>query len=681
MNPFLSRKARIPFAEMTPEAAPPAVDEALAQAQRDLEALLGSSKRNFETILTLDSLTERLERPLGFISHLTSVKDSPELRDAFNDVLPRYTAFMTRLGLNPKLWQVIKEVADTPEAQALTGVRKRHLEKTVQEFVRAGAELSDTDKTRFEEINIDVSRLAQKFSENVLDATNAFELLVTDEAELAGLPESALKLAKASAEGKEQAGWRLTLQFPSYYPVMTYAENRALRETMYRAYTNRAGDGDLDNRKIITEILKLRRERAELLGFATHADYVLEPRMVSSGAEALAFVGGLAERTKPYWDEEIRALGAFAETLGLPNLKPWDVSFVAERLRQQNFDFDEEALRPYFPLNGVLDGLFSITKETFGVSVTRSDNPEVWHKDVEYYDLHDEDGTHLGSFYADWFPREDKRGGAWMNGLITGGLTSNGSGKGSKPNGFEPHIGLIACNFSPPEGDQPALLTHGEVETIFHEFGHLLHHCLSRVEIPARSGTSVAWDFVELPSQIMENWCWEEPALDRFARHVETGERIPHELFEKMRAARTFMGANMQMRQLSFATADLTLYTAYDPETDGDVVAYTQRVMEPFAIRPEFAHNSFVTSFSHIFSGGYSAGYYSYKWAEVLDADAFTRFQNEGLFNPETGRAYVETILSRGDSDAPEVLFHDFMGRDPDQAALLRRNLGIDEAA
>ena len=349
MNPFLSRAARIPFAAMTPEAVEPAVDEALEQAQHDLETLLESSERNFETILALDRLTERLERPLGFISHLTSVKDSPALRDAFNKVLPRYTAFMTRLGLNPELWQVVREVADTPAAQALTGVRKRHLDKTVQEFIRAGAELSEQDKTRFEEINIEVSRLAQKFSENVLDATNAFELIVTDEAELAGLPESALKLAKASAEAKGETGWRLTLQFPSYYPVMTYAENRALRETLYHAYTNRAGSGDLDNRGIITEILKLRRERAVLLGFETHADYVLEPRMVSTGAEALAFVQGLAERTRPYWEDEIGALEAFAKTLHLSDLKPWDVSFVAEKLRQQNFDFDEEALRPYFP--------------------------------------------------------------------------------------------------------------------------------------------------------------------------------------------------------------------------------------------------------------------------------------------------------------------------------------------
>ena len=391
-----------------------------------------------------------------------------------------------------------------------------------------------------------------------------------------------------------------------------------------------------------------------------------------SAARAVSFVTDLAESTRPYWNEEIAALEAFAETLGLGDLEPWDVSFVAEKLRQRDFDFDEEELRPYFPLNQVLDGLFSITRDTFGVTVTPRDNPEVWHPDVEYYDLHDAEGTHLGSFYADWFPREDKRGGAWMNSLITGGPRSEG---------FAPHVGLIACNFTPPDGDRPARLTHREVETVYHEFGHLLHHCVSRVEVPARSGTSVAWDFVELPSQIMENWCWERDALARFARHADTGEPLPDALFDKMLAARTFMGANMQMRQLSFGTADLMLHTEYDPETDGDPVSYTQRTMEPFAVRPAFARNGFITSFSHIFSGGYSAGYYSYKWAEVLDADAFTRFQREGLFNPETGRAFVASILERGDSDAPEVLFRDFMGRDPNPAALLRRNLGVKEAA
>ena len=675
MNPYLSRDTHIPFAEMTPQAVEPALDEALTRAQTELDALTEKPERTFQTILDLDALVERLGRPMGFVSHLTSVKDSPELRRAFNEVLPRYTAFMSRLSLNGELWKVIKEVAETPEARALTGVRKRHLEKTVQEFVRAGADLPDAQKARVEAINIELSSLSQKFSENTLDATNAFEIIVTDEAELAGLPESARKQARANAESKGQEGWRFTLQTPSYLPVLTYAENRTLRETLHRAYVSRAGSGEFDNREIIVRTLKLREERAELLGFETHADYVLEPRMVGSAAQALAFVRSLTERTQPYWQEEVVGLEAFAETLGLSDLKPWDVAFVAEKLRQQRYAFDEEELRPYFPLDRVLEGMFNIAEETFGITLTRRDNPQVWHEDVEFYDLHDGAGTHLGSFYADWFPREDKRGGGWMNSLVTGGPAQT-----SSEGGFDPHIGLIACNFTPPEGDKPALLTHREVETTFHEFGHLLHHCVSRVEIPARSGTNVAWDFVELPSQIMENWCWERDALARFARHVDTGEPIPDELFQKMRAARTFMAVNAQMRQLSFGTADLTLHTAYDPETDGDVVAYTQELMEPFAIRPEFARNSFITAFSHIFAGGYSAGYYSYKWAEVLDADAFTRFQNEGLFNPETGRAFVKTILSRGDSDAPEVLFRDFMGRDPDQEALLRR-IGIGEAA
>ncbi len=672
MNPFLSRSNLIPFTELTPDKVESAISEALTQAQKDLDALKRSGERTFDTLLELDALTERLDRPMGLVGHLASVKDSPEMRDAYNRVLPRYTTFMTRLGLDPELYAVVKEVAATPEAAALTGVRKRHLEKTLKEFVRAGAELEGDAKERYEAISTELSQIATKFSENALDATNAFELIVTDEAELAGLPESAKNLFRAAAKAKGQEGWRITLQAPSYVPVLTYAENRPLRETLYKAFTNRANGGPFDNRDLIVRTLALRRERAALLGYETHADYVLEPRMVGSAARAVSFVTDLAESTRPYWNEEITALEAFAETVGLGDLEPWDVSFVAEKLRQRDFDFDEEELRPYFPLNQVLDGLFSITQDTFGVTVTRRDNPEVWHPDVEYYDLHDAEGTHLGSFYADWFPREDKRGGAWMNSLITGG---------PRPDGFAPHVGLIACNFTPPDGDRPARLTHREVETVYHEFGHLLHHCVSRVEVPARSGTSVAWDFVELPSQIMENWCWERDALARFARHADTGEALPDALFDKMLAARTFMGANMQMRQLSFGTADLMLHTEYDPETDGDPVSYTQRTMEPFAVRPAFARNGFITSFSHIFSGGYSAGYYSYKWAEVLDADAFTRFQREGLFNPETGRAFVASILERGDSDAPEVLFRDFMGRDPNPAALLRRNLGVKEAA
>ncbi|ADI15095.1 M3 family metallopeptidase [Truepera radiovictrix] len=672
MNPLLSREPRVPFSAIRPDHVEPALDTALAEAQTALEALVtASGPRTFDTILALDALTERLSRPMGLVAHLVSVQDSPELRAAYNAVLPRYTAFLTGLPLHEGLWRAVKEAAESPQAARLEGVARRHLEKTLQEFRRAGAELSGADKARLEAINVELSQLGAKFSENTLDATNAFELLLTDEADLAGLPASALERARSSAEAKGLSGWRFTLQAPSYVPFMTYAENRALRETMYRAYTSRASGGAFDNREVIGRILALRRERAQLLGYPDHADYALEPRMVGSGARALAFVTELTERTRPHWQREVAELSAFAAALGLGELQPWDVAFVTERLRRERYAFDEEALRPFFPLEGVLAGLFELTETLFGVRVTRRDNPEVWHPDVAYYDLHDLSGTHLGSFYTDWFPREDKRSGAWMNPLITGGPTAGG---------FDPHVALIAANFSPPEGGRPALLTHSEVQTTFHEFGHLLHHCLSRVSVRARAGTNVAWDFVELPSQIMENWCWERPALDLFARHVDTGERLPEELFNKLRAARTFAGANAQMRQLSYGAVDLALHITYDPAS-GDPVGFAQRVMAPFAIRPEFAHNSFLTAFTHIFAGGYAAGYYSYKWAEVLDADAFSRFQREGLFNPETGRAFVEAILSRGDSAPPEVLFREFMGRDPDPEALLRRNLGLGETA
>jgi oligopeptidase A len=673
MNPLLSREPLVPFSAVRPEHVEPALEAALGEAQAALEALVEApGPRTFDTLLALDALVERLSRTMGLVSHLVSVKDAPELRAAYNAVLPRYTAFLTRLPLHEGLWRAVKAVAESPQASRLEGVERRHLEKTVQEFRRAGAELGEADKARLEAMSVELSQLGAKFSENTLDATNAFELLLTDEADLAGLPESARAQARSSAQAKGLSGWRFSLQAPSYVPFMTYAENRALRETMYRAYMNRAGEGEFDNRGVIERILALRRERAQLLGYRDHADYALEPRMVGSGARALAFVEGLAERTRPYWQREVAELTAFAETLGLSDLQPWDVAFVTERLRRERYAFDEEVLRPFFPLDRVLAGLFELTETLFGVRVTRRDNPEVWHPDVAFYDLHDLSGTHLGSFYADWFPREDKRGGAWMNPLITGGPAAGG---------FEPHVAVIAANFSPPEGGRPALLTHREVQTTFHEFGHLLHHCLSRVAVRARAGTNVAWDFVELPSQILENWCWERPALDLFARHVDTGETIPEELFQKLRATRTFAGASAQMRQLSYGTVDLQLHVTYDPARDGDPVAFAQRVMEPFAIRPEFAHNSFLTAFTHIFAGGYAAGYYSYKWAEVLDADAFSRFQREGLFNPETGRAFVEAILSRGDSAPPEALFREFMGRDPDPEALLRRNLGLAETA
>jgi oligopeptidase A len=598
------------------------------------------------------------------------VQSTPEVRAAYEEVVPEISAFHARLPLHPDLWRTMREYAETPEARGLSGVKRRHLRKTMREFVRAGADLPDQAKARVQEIRVELAGLHTRFANHVLDATNAFELIVTDAERLAGLPASARTQARESARRKGLEGWRFTLQAPSYVPFMQYAGDRDLRRRMYQAYMNRASEAPHDNRPVLRRILELRRELAGLLGYDSYADLRLEENMVESGRSAHAFLQDLAERLRPHWEREVAELLDFGRELGFDPLQPWDAAFVAERLRRSRFALDEEELRPYFPLERVLGGMFEIARRLFGVTVEERPIEQVWHPDVRHYEVRDEEGTLRGSFYADWFPRETKRGGAWMNNLVIGGPTESG---------WEPHVGLVVANFSPPSDDAPALLTHREVETTFHEFGHLLHQLLSRVPVRSRAGTNVALDWVELPSQILENWCWEREALDLFARHHRTGEPLPEELFERMRAARGFLAANHQMRQISFGVVDLALHLEFDPERDGDVIAFVQRTVEPFQIRPEFARNHFITGFTHLFAGGYAAGYYSYLWSEVLDADAFTRFREEGIFNRETGRAYVETVLSRGDEEEPAELFRAFLGRDPDPDALLRRTLGEEQ--
>jgi oligopeptidase A len=672
MNPLLSREYRIPFHQIRHEHVVPGVREALARAERELDELIGhSGERTYEsTLARLDAVTEGLSRAIRPVAHLNAVMSSPELREAYDTVVPEFSAFFARLPLNPGLWRAIKEFAATPEAAALTGIRRRHLEKTVREFVRAGADLPPETKERVEALRVELSQLQTQFANHTLDSTNAFELVVTDEADLAGLPDSARAQARAAAESRGISGWRFTLQLPSYFPFMQYAERRELRRRMQTAYVNRAAEAPHDNRPLVKRILEMRRELAGLLGFRDYADYVLEDSMAGSGARAVAFEHDLTERTRPFWEKDVEELVAFArDELGIERLEPWDTAFVAERMRRARYDLDEELLRPYFPLPGVLAGLFQITRRLFGVAVTEAENPAVWHPEVRFYEVRDEGGALLGSFYTDWFPRESKRAGAWMNGLITGG---------PRPGGFAPHLGLVAGNISPAGEGRPPLLTHQEVGTVFHEFGHLLHHMLSRVEVSSLAGTHVTTDWVEVPSQIMENWTWEREALDLFARHWQTDEPIPQELYERMLAARTFRGADFQFRQLSLGTLDLDLHVSFDPASGGDPIARAQQVMGRFALRPEFARNHFVTGFTHVFAGDYAAGYYSYLWSEVLDADAFTRFQAEGIFNRDTGRDFVECVLSRGDSEEPADLFREFMGRDPDPSALLRRNLGVE---
>ena len=665
-NPLLSQQYRIPFDEIRAEHVPPAIESLLESSKSALEEIAATplgSTTYANTLDRLDTFTQPLEYAMCIVRHLESAATSKELREVYNSIQGPVAEFYSGLPLHEGLWKVISDFATTGEAKSLTGARKRYLKKTVDSFIRNGAELAPADKQKLQEIDVELTRVTTKFTENVLDATNAFELIVTDEAKLSGLPPSAIDAAKQSAESKGKEGWRFTLQAPSYIPVLTYLDDAAIRETLYRAFNRRAADGQYDNSALVLEILRLRRAKAQLLGFADFPDFILADRMARTGANAQAFVEDLRVRTESFFAKENVALREFAGGRELPI---WDVGYCAEKQRLALYDFDEEELRPYFPVEQVMSGMFDIFSRLFGIEVTEEAGVPGWDPDVKFYRIEDRaSGLHFGGFYADWFPRENKRDGAWMDSFIVG-----------NPDAGKPHLGLMCGNLTPPVGGKPALLTHNEVETIFHEFGHLLHHCLSRVDVRSLSCTNVAWDFVELPSQIFENWCWERESLDLFARHYETGATIPEDLFEKMVRAKNYRSAAAQMRQVSFGLTDLTLHRTYSPEKDGDVVEFCRNMGQPFSAATLPEGWSMVTSFSHLFSSpvAYGSGYYSYKWAEVLDADAFTRFQAEGLFSQKAGVEFRDCILAKGDSSDPAELYRSYMGRDPNVDALLVRN-------
>jgi oligopeptidase A len=654
MNPLLEIQFRFPFDQVDAAHVEPAIDQLLAHSAQRLEETIASP----DPLSSLDTMTERLEFALNVVRHLESVATTPALRAAYNAVQPKASAFFSSIPLNERLWQAICRYAGSDAGRSLAGAWRRFLTKTIDSFRRHGAELDPAGKARLKEIDVALAEATTKFSENVLDATNAWDLVITDEAQLQGLPPAARAMARAAAEAKQQPGWRFTLQGPSYLAVMTYLDDAVVREKVWRAYNTRAASGPFDNRALIAKILALRKEKARLLGYRDFSDLVLEDRMAHTGARAQAFLEDLREKTEQRFREENQELEEFAKR----KLEPWDIAYWAEKQRAALYDFDEESLRPYFPLESVVEGMFRIFGRILGFRVSETSMP-VWDPAVRTYALNDAaTGAHLGSFYADWRPRENKRGGAWMDALITG-----------NPARGKPHLGLICGNLTPPVDGKPALLTHREAETIFHEFGHLLHHLLSCVEVRSLAGTNVPWDFVELPSQIMENWCWEREALDEFARHWETRDPVPEDLFQKMKRAKTFRAANAQMRQLGFGFVDLALHREWDGGED--VIAYARRVLQPFAPAPLPEDFAMIASFTHLFSNpvGYGAGYYSYKWAEVLDADAFTRFRREGVFNEGVGREYRERILARGDSEDPAELYRSFMGRDPDPNALLER--------
>ena len=664
-NPLLHRSYEIPFDSIRAEHVVPAIESLIRSARSQLDEILDRcNTSSYEDSLgALDDATTDLDWASTVVSHLESVRTSADWRAAYQEIQPLLSRFWTSVTLDERIWKLACELEAA--STELNRFQARHLKRTVDDLRRQGAELEDAKKERIAEINEALSNKTTAFAQNVLDATNAFELIVEDESQLAGLPESTKAAAKEDAATRAKTGWRFTLHAPSIIPVLTYAENRELRRTIWEAFSAAGSKSPYDNRDLIREILKLRNEKARILGYEDFSDLILEDRMAGSGKEADRFVTDLTEKTRRMFDAENEQLEAFAGESGLiDTIKAWDTHFLSERIRKEKFDFDEEDLRPFFPLAKVRDGMFSLFGELFGISIEGSGLPR-WHSDVEVYDIIDQSGHMVGSFYLDLFPREDKRSGGWMNPMISG----------VPP---QPHLGVICCNFNKASAGKPALLTHREVETLFHEFGHLLHHCLSEVPLRALSGTRVAWDFVELPSQIMENWCWEPESLAMFSGHYETGEPLPKELLDKLRAARTFRAANGQMRQLGFSTLDLKLHREFDPDSGDDPVRFARDVLVDFTPSPLPEDYGFLGSFRHLFADpvGYAAAYYSYKWAEVLDADAFTRFRDAGVLDAETGREYRSKILSQGNSEEPQTLFRDFMGRDPDPDALLIR-LGI----
>lgn len=686
------------WSRLTADRVEPDIRRALAGARARIEAfrrLAGPDLTYGQVLLGLEDATRELDRAWGLVSHLDSVLNSPDLRKAYNALLPDVTAFYTSITLDPEVWAVVKAYAATPEARGLSGVRRRLLEETVNGFVDSGADLPPEAKERLAALNARLAEATQRYSENVLDSTNAWELWVEDPARLRGLPESALAAARQSATAKGRPGaWRFTLHAPSLLPLLTYAEDDSLRREAWEASAAVGRRDPWDNTALVHEVLALRQEKAVLLGRASFPDLTTRRRMAGTGARALGFVEDLHARVRDRFRAESAELQEFraAREGDAPRpLHPWEFAFWSERLRRARIGFDDEALRPWFPVDGVVGGMFRLFGEVFGFRVlardachvdpatgVRSEIPaagpraegppvSVWHPEVRFYELWEGD-RHLGSFYTDWFPRESKRGGAWMNCLRAGGPRPDGS--------FAPHLGLMCGNFTPPAQGRQALLTHDEVTTVFHEFGHLLHQLLSEVEVESLSGTRVAWDFVELPSQILENWCWHRASLDVFARHHGTGEPLPEELLGRLGAAATFRAASACMRQLAFGKLDLDLHLRAAAGEKVDLDLHWNRELAEWLPPASREVPAMARRFTHIFGDatGYAAGYYSYKWAEVLDADAFGRFAREGLLSREVGREFRRAVLARGNAAPPDQVYRDFMGRDPDSEALLVRD-------
>ena len=675
MNPLLDFSGLPRFADFKPTDVAPAVDQ-LLQENRALIARIAADTatpdwNNF--VGPLEDANERLHRAWGQAGHLNAVMNSPELREAYNAVLPKITQYSTEIGQHEGLYRKFKALRAGDGFTALSAAQRKIIDNEVRDFRLGGAELPPAGKKRYTEISDRLSMLESRFSDNLLDATNAWSHLVTDAAELSGLPEDAREAARAAAEADvaspKQTGWKFTLHAPSYMPVLQYADNSALRECMYRAYVTRAsefGDAKLDNTPLIAEIVSLRREIAQLLGFGNYVELSLEDKMAETPAQVLEFLRELAVRAKPYAQRDLKELQDFARTeLGMTELAAWDYAYVSEKLRVAQYAFSENEVKQYFPEATVLSGMFKVVETLYGLTIAPTEAPQ-WHDDVRFFSIHDRSGALVGQFYLDLYARPAKRGGAWMGDAIT---------RRRKAQGTQAPVAYLNCNFTPPAAKKPALFTHDEVITLFHEFGHGLHHLLTRVDYLGVSGINgVEWDAVELPSQFMENFCWEWGVVEPMTRHADSGAALPKALFDKMLAAKNFQSGMHTMRQIEFSLFDLRLHYDFDPAGAQSALQLLDAVRREVAVVVPPEYNRFPNNFSHIFAGGYAAGYYSYKWAEVLSADAYSVFEENGVLDPQTGMRFWDEVLAVGGSRPALESFVAFRGREPNIDALLRHN-------
>ncbi|EMB9226655.1 oligopeptidase A [Vibrio alginolyticus] len=674
-NPLLTFTDLPPFSQIKPEHIKPAVEQAIADCRAKIdEVLQDNAHPTWDSVIApIEEADDRLSRIWSPVGHMNSVVNSEELREAYESCLPILSEYGTWVGQHKGLYEAYKTIKASEEFATLTRAQQKTITDALRDFELSGIGLPSDEQHRYGEISKRMSELSSKFSNNVLDATMGWTKHITDEKDLAGMPESALAAAKAAAEAKELDGYLITLDIPSYLPVMTYCDNQELRKEVYEAYVTRASDrgpnaGKWDNSEIITEQLKLRHEISRMLGFNTYSEKSLATKMAETPDQVLGFLNDLATRAKPQGEREVEELRQFAKSeFGVEELNVWDIAYYSEKQKQHLFQISDEELRPYFPESKVVSGLFEVLNRVFGMIVKEREGVDTWHESVRFFDIFDAEGTLRGSFYLDLYAREHKRGGAWMDDCRGRRVTLSGE--------LQTPVAYLTCNFNRPVGDKPALFTHDEVVTLFHEFGHGIHHMLTQVDTGAVSGINgVPWDAVELPSQFLENWCWEEDALAFISGHYETDEPLPKAMLDKMLAAKNFQSAMGILRQLEFGLFDFTLHTEYDPEVGARVLETLAKVKEKVAVVPAVEWARFSHSFGHIFAGGYSAGYYSYLWAEVLSSDAYSRFEEEGIFNKETGLSFLNNILEMGGSEEPMELFKRFRGREPQIDALLRHS-------